>query len=226
MRLKTKYLAITNLATTVDLNAKINEAKNKIPNITNLATTTALTAVENRIPNVSNLVKKTDLWLTNTKTSEIENKIADHDHDKYITTQEFNKLTSENFAGRLAQANLSIKSDIAVLVKKIDFDDKLKKLNKEVTSNKSKSVLVKNELTNYRYLTQVFLLVKATFQWWITTLLNIPTALLYFQNTKQWWRSYTIEIYTFVDRKTYYSFHHWEQSFPQQVIGMKFQNFV
>ena len=30
----------------------------KIPNITNLATSTALTAVEIKIPNVSNLVKK------------------------------------------------------------------------------------------------------------------------------------------------------------------------
>ena len=31
----------------------------------------------------------------NTKISETENKITtDHDHDKYITTQEFNKLTS------------------------------------------------------------------------------------------------------------------------------------
>ena len=29
------------------LNAKINEVKNKIPNITNLATTTTFTAVEN-----------------------------------------------------------------------------------------------------------------------------------------------------------------------------------
>ena len=38
----------------------MNEVKGKIPNITNLATTTALTAVENKIPNVSNLVKKTD----------------------------------------------------------------------------------------------------------------------------------------------------------------------
>ena len=38
----------------------------------------------------SNLVKKTDY---NTKISEIEKKITDHDHDKYITTQEFNKLT-------------------------------------------------------------------------------------------------------------------------------------
>ena len=32
--------------------------KGKICNITNLASTTALTAVENKIPNVSNLVKK------------------------------------------------------------------------------------------------------------------------------------------------------------------------
>ena len=40
------------------------------------------------MPNVSNLVEKTDC---NTKISEIENEIAnDHDHDKYITTQDFN----------------------------------------------------------------------------------------------------------------------------------------
>ena len=31
-----------------------------MPSITNLATTTALTAVENKIPNASNLVKKTN----------------------------------------------------------------------------------------------------------------------------------------------------------------------
>ena len=39
--------------------------------ITNLATTTALTAVENKIPNVNNLVKKTDY---NTKINEIVKK--------------------------------------------------------------------------------------------------------------------------------------------------------
>ena len=67
--------------------------KGKIPNITNLATTSAFTALENKIPNVSNLVKKTDY---NTKITEIENKITtNHDHDRYVTTQEFNKLTSE-----------------------------------------------------------------------------------------------------------------------------------
>ena len=55
----------------------MNDVKNKIPNITNLDTVTALTSLENKIPNVNNLVKKTDY---NTKISEIENKIAiDHD---------------------------------------------------------------------------------------------------------------------------------------------------
>ena len=58
---KNKIPNITNLATTAALNAKINKVKNKIPNITNLATTTALTAVKKEIPNVSNLVKKS--WL-------------------------------------------------------------------------------------------------------------------------------------------------------------------
>ena len=46
---------ITNLATSTTLNAKINEVKKEIPSIANLTTTTALTAVENKIPN---LVKK------------------------------------------------------------------------------------------------------------------------------------------------------------------------
>ena len=55
----------------------------------------------------------------NTKISEIENKITtNHDHDKYITTQEFNKLTSENFTARLKLANLARKSDISNSVKK------------------------------------------------------------------------------------------------------------
>ena len=37
-------------ATNVSVNAKINEVKCEIPNITNLATTSSLTAVENKIP--------------------------------------------------------------------------------------------------------------------------------------------------------------------------------
>ena len=53
-----KILDIFNLATEIALNAKINEVKGELPNITNLATTSALTVVENKMPSVSNLVKK------------------------------------------------------------------------------------------------------------------------------------------------------------------------
>ena len=53
---------------------------------------------------------------------------------------------------RLSQANLASKNDIAVSVKKTDFDDKLKNkvlkknLNKKVHLNKTKYLLVENEL--------------------------------------------------------------------------------
>ena len=46
--------------------------------------------------NTSGLVTTT---LLSTKISEVENKIANH--DKYITTPEFNKLTSEHFTARV-----------------------------------------------------------------------------------------------------------------------------
>ena len=61
---------ITDLTTNTTLNAKTNKVENEMPNITNLATiTTALATDENKIP----------------------------DHSKYITTREFNKLTTEKF---------------------------------------------------------------------------------------------------------------------------------
>ena len=80
------------------------------------------------------------------KIKKIEKIVTDHDHDKYITTPEFNKLTAEAFAARIAQAYLASKSDIANFVKKIDFDVKLKDLNKKNNSKKTKHVLVENEL--------------------------------------------------------------------------------
>ena len=83
MRIK-KILDTSELAKKTDLNAKI-------PSITGLATNSALTAAENKIPDVSSLVKKTDY---DTEISEIENKVSDHNHDKYITTPEFNILAA------------------------------------------------------------------------------------------------------------------------------------
>ena len=90
------------------------------------------------------LVTQSNKTVYNTKVNEIEKKITDHDHDKYITTPEYNKSTAENFATRLAQANLASKSDIANFVNKTDFDDKLKNLNKRNNSNKTKHLLVEN----------------------------------------------------------------------------------
>ena len=79
-----------------------------MPDVSNLATKTALTAGQNKIPNVSNLVKKTDY---NTKVTEIENKLTDHNLDKYIDTSEFNKLAANIFNARIAQANLIKKNN-------------------------------------------------------------------------------------------------------------------
>ena len=132
--LENKIPATSDLAKKTDLNAKITEIEIKIPSITGLVINSALTAVENKIPDVNSLVKNADY---DTKISDIEKKIADHNHDKYITTQEFNKLGTENFNARLAQANL---------ITKTTFDAKLRSLSKRITSNKTKHLLVENKL--------------------------------------------------------------------------------
>ena len=81
----------------------LTELENIIPDISSLATKTSLTVVENKIPGVSSLVKKTDY---NSKITEIENKLTDHNQDKYIITLEFNTLAADVFNARLAQVNL------------------------------------------------------------------------------------------------------------------------
>ena len=69
-----------------DYNTKITELENKIPDIYNLATKTALTTVKNKISSTSNLVKKTDF---NTKITEIEKKLPDQRHNKYTDISKF-----------------------------------------------------------------------------------------------------------------------------------------
>ena len=46
------------LAKKTDYNAKFTEIEGRIPSISGLATTVALTRIENKIPYVGNLVKK------------------------------------------------------------------------------------------------------------------------------------------------------------------------
>ena len=89
---------------------------------------TKISKVENEIPNTSNLVIRNVL---NIKITEVKNKIPDN--SKYITTEKFNKLTAENFAAGLKQADL---------LKKNDFDNKLTSFNRRITSNKTKHLEV------------------------------------------------------------------------------------
>ena len=117
-----------------------------------LATTSVLTAGENKIPNINSLVKKTDCG---TKITEIEKKLTDHNHDKYITTPEFNFLAADVFNARLAQANL---------ITKTDFDAKLSSLNRKITANKSKNLLVENELKKLKTFDSSYFIGKSHFE--------------------------------------------------------------
>ena len=128
--LEKKLPDVTDLAKKI----KNNGIEDTFPDINGLATETALTVVENKIPDVISLVKDTAY---KTKISEIEKKISNHNHDKYITAAKFNTLAAGVFDARLAQANL---------ITKREFDTKLNSLNKKINSNKTKHLYVENEL--------------------------------------------------------------------------------
>ena len=75
------------------------------------------------------------------KSVNLKKKLTDHKHDKYVTTPEFNDdfnvdvFNADISNARLAQENL---------ITKTDFDDKLLSLNRKITLNKSKHLLVQN----------------------------------------------------------------------------------
>ena len=56
--------------------------------------------------------------------------VNNHNHDKHIDTSEFNKLATDVFNARLAQAHL---------ITKTDFHAKLSSLNRKITQNRSKN---------------------------------------------------------------------------------------
>ena len=90
----------------------------------------------------------------------VENKIHnikfnDHNHDKYITAPEFNTLATDVFNARLAQANL---------ITKTDLDAKLSSLNRKITANKSKHLLVENELKKLKTFDSSYFIGKSHFE--------------------------------------------------------------
>ena len=65
-----------------------------------------------------------------------------------LLPKNFNKLITVNFTVRLKQANLAKKIGIANLAKEKDFHDKLKHVNKNVTSNRTKHVKAEKEISD------------------------------------------------------------------------------
>ena len=89
-----------------------------------------------------------------TKITEIENKLNNHNHDKYFDTQEFNTLAADVFNARLAQATL---------ITKTDFDAKFSSLNRKTTANKSKHLLVENKLNKLKTFDSSYFIGKSRF---------------------------------------------------------------
>ena len=135
---------VTRTKFTTDTNAldnKIDKVEKKIPDISGLATKSSVTRliieqedytdkIKKKIPDISGLASKTEL-------TDVENKIPD--------------------IGGLATASAltSVENkipDITSLITKIDFDAELKNISERVTNNKSKDILLDNELKKLKTL--------------------------------------------------------------------------
>ena len=90
-----------------------------------------------------------------TKFSELQKKLTDHNHDKNITLPEISILAASVFNAILAQANL---------ITKTDFDAKLSSLNRKITANKSKHLLVENELNKLKTFDSGYFIGKSHFE--------------------------------------------------------------
>ena len=131
-----KFVSRTKFAT--DTNApddKIDKLEKKIPDISGLATKSSVThliteqedytdKVKKKIPDISGLASKTEL-------TAVENKIPD--------------VSALATASALTAVENKI-PDITSLITKTDFDAKLKNISDRVTNNKSKDLLLNNEL--------------------------------------------------------------------------------
>ena len=88
---------------------------------------------------------------------DLSNKLNNNNnnHEKYIDTSEFNKLAVDVFNARLAQANLTTKTD---------FDAKLSSLHKKITQNKTQNLLVENQLNKLKTFDSGYFIGKSHFE--------------------------------------------------------------
>ena len=89
------------------------------------------------------------------KSVSLKKKLTDHNYDKYITTPEFNTSAADVLNARLAQANL---------ITKTDFNAKLSSLNRKITSNKSKNLIIENELKKLKTFDSSYFIGKSHFE--------------------------------------------------------------
>ena len=101
---------------------------------------------------ISSLVKKADY---DAKITEIENKLNNHNHDKYITTPEFKILAPDVFNARLSQANL---------VTKTTFDNTVSSLDSKTAENKTKNKSIENEFKKLKILDLSYFICKSHFE--------------------------------------------------------------
>ena len=133
---RTKFTTDTNT-----LDDKIDKVEKKIPDISGLATKSSVTRliteqedytdkVKKKIPDISGLASKTEL-------TAVENKIPD--------------VSGLGTASALTAVENKM-PDITSLITKTDFDTKLKNISDRVTNNKSKDILLDNELKKLKTL--------------------------------------------------------------------------
>ena len=133
---RTKFTTDTN-----SLDDKLDKVEKKIPDISGLAIKSSITRliteqedytdkVKKKIPDISGLASKTEL-------TAVENKIPD--------------ISGLATASALTAVENKI-PDITSLIAKTDFDTKLKSVSDRVTNNKSKDILLDNELKKLKTL--------------------------------------------------------------------------
>ena len=133
---RTKFTTDTNA-----LDDKIDKIENKIPDISVLATKSRVTRLITEQEDYTDIVKKKILDISGlaskTELTAVENKIPD--------------VSGLATASALTTVENKI-PDITSLITKTDFDSKLKNINDIVTNNKSKDLLLDNELKKLKAL--------------------------------------------------------------------------
>ena len=127
-----KLLDTSGLVKKTDFSANITEIESKIPNISSLATNSALTSVENKRPDVINLVKKTNY---DAKISDIE--------VKYITTADYNKFTKNVVSNNIKSKELVNKSGVVGFINNAELDGKVTALETKVEFKAEQNKIIK-----------------------------------------------------------------------------------